>query len=152
MTVPEAAEEVLDLQKQSYKIEAEIIDFHNLPPLKDTIKTLQGCGDTFYGEFLNQALRGAVAIRITDGVLNIHRLMVHPTYFRQGIAVELVRFIENLEATFHTMIVSTGSKNTPAVQFYKKCGFKETKLTKIEEKLFLTTFKKQIKPAKGGGA
>jgi hypothetical protein len=38
---PKLAEDVLKIQIPSYKVEAELIDFYEIPPLKDTIDTLQ---------------------------------------------------------------------------------------------------------------
>lgn len=47
-------EKVLDIQMASYKIEAEIIGFDEIPPLKDTINTLKQCNETFYGYFIDK--------------------------------------------------------------------------------------------------
>ena len=81
----ESTKEVLNIQMLSYKIEAEIIHYYDIPPLKDTIQSLQQCGEVFFGYYLNKELCGVISIKTEDRIIDIHRLMVHPKYFRKGI-------------------------------------------------------------------
>ena len=138
------AEEVLNIQIPSYKVEAEIIDFYEIPPLKDTVETLQQCRETFFGYYISEELCGAISIKVENDVMDIHRLIVHPKYFRKGIAKMLLDFIESHLEDIETIIVSTGSKNTPAVNFYEKNGFSKIGETRVNERLSLTSFKKKI--------
>jgi ribosomal protein S18 acetylase RimI-like enzyme len=139
------AEDVLKIQIPSYMVEAELIDYYEIPPLKDTVDTLQQCGETFYGYYLNDELSGVISIKIGKGIMDIHRLMIHPKHFRKGIARMLLEFIESNEEDFETIIVSTGTKNAPAINFYEKSGFSITEETRVTERLSLTSFKKKIK-------
>ncbi|EWG11269.1 GNAT family N-acetyltransferase [Cytobacillus firmus] len=136
-----AAEQVLGVQLPAYKIEADIIGFPDLPPLKDTANTLQLTGETFLGYFTGEILCGVISIKQEKGVLDIHRLIVHPEYFRMGIAQKLLNFIERMPM-IEKLIVTTGSKNTPAVNFYLKNGFKELDKKEINEALTITAFEK----------
>lgn len=144
ITNPKLAEEVLNIQRLSYKVEAEIIDFYELPPLKDTVEMLQHCGENFFGYYIDDELCGVISIKAEKGIIDIHRLMVHPKHFRKGIAKRLLEFIESSKEGFETLIVSTGSKNKPAVTFYLKNGFSKSGETRVTERLSLTTFKKEI--------
>ncbi|WP_226530240.1 GNAT family N-acetyltransferase [Metabacillus niabensis] len=144
MTNPILAQEVLHIQLLSYKIEAEIIDFYEIPPLKDTVDTLQQCGETFFGYFINEELCGVISITAENGVIDIHRLIVHPKHFRKGMAKMLLKFIESNNKGNETMIVSTGSKNIPAVTFYLQNGFIKAGETKVTDRLSLTSFIKEI--------
>ncbi|OKO94812.1 Protein export cytoplasm protein SecA ATPase RNA helicase [Geobacillus proteiniphilus] len=47
----ETAVKVLHLQPRAYTIEAKIIGSTALPPLHDTIASLQRCGERFFGYF-----------------------------------------------------------------------------------------------------
>lgn len=134
------AKEVFDIQILSYKVEAEII----VPPLKDTFESLQRSGETFFGYYLNEELCGVISFKTAKSVIDIHRLMVHPNHFRKGIAKKLVDFVESNKETFETIIVSTGTKNAPAVDFYFKNGFSKTGEKRVSEYLSLTFFKKEI--------
>ncbi|MEK5482790.1 hypothetical protein [Viridibacillus sp. FSL R5-0888] len=49
------AVDVLNIQIPSYKVEAEIIGSYDIPPLKDTVYTLQHCGETFFGYYERKA-------------------------------------------------------------------------------------------------
>ncbi|MBC5635467.1 GNAT family N-acetyltransferase [Ornithinibacillus sp. BX22] len=136
------AEEVLTLQLASYKVEAEIIGSYEIPPLKDTVSTLQYCGETFFGYYEADKLCGAISFKLDNGEMDIHRLIVHPSHFRRGIAQVLFTFIENAFEV-ETIKVATGSKNTPAIQFYKKNGFQFMNEITVNELLSLSFFQKK---------
>ena len=137
------AEDVLNIQIPSYKVEAEIIGSYEIPPLKDTVYTLQHCGETFFGYYENEELCGVISIQIDDDDVDIHRLIVHPNHFRKGIAQLLLNFIET-NFQIETIKVATGSKNIPAVSFYKKNGFQNIKEVIVNEQLSLTFFEKKL--------
>ncbi|MGO4698032.1 GNAT family N-acetyltransferase [Paenibacillus sp. 2TAB26] len=138
------AEEVLRIQIPSYRVEAELIDFYEIPPLKDTVDTLRNCGETFYGYYINNELCGAIAIMIENNIIDIHRLIIHPNHFRKGIAKQLLQHIESDGVSGSVIVVSTGSKNAPAVNLYKQSGYVETGVIKVEERLSLTSFQKTL--------
>lgn len=138
------AEEVLRIQIPSYRVEAELIDFYEIPPLKDTVDTLRNCGETFYGYYINTELCGAIAIMIENNIIDIHRLIIHPNHFRKGIAKQLLHHIESVGVSGSVIVVSTGSKNAPAINLYKQSGYVETGVVKVEERLSLTSFQKTL--------
>ncbi len=135
---------MLNIQISSYKVEAEIIDYFDIPPLKDTVQSLQQCGETFFGYYLNKEICGVISLKAVGEIIDVHRLMVHPCHFRKGIAQKLLNFIEVQMKDFKVIAVSTGTKNTPAVTFYLKNGFIKTGEIRITEHLSLTSFKKKI--------
>ncbi|MGO4184811.1 GNAT family N-acetyltransferase [Paenibacillus sp. TAF43_2] len=136
------AKEVLRIQLPSYRVEAELIDFYEIPPLKDTVDTLRNCGEIFYGYYINNELCGAIAIMIDNNIIDIHRLIIHPDHFRKGIAKQLLQHIESVGVSGNVIVVSTGSKNAPAVNLYKQSGYVETGFIEVEERLSLTSFQK----------
>lgn len=144
MTDSELAKEVLAIQIPSYKIEAEIIDFYDIPPLNDNVATLQQCGETFFGYYSREELCGVISIKMENGIIDICRLMVHPDHFRKGIAKLLLDFVERDKANFDAITVSTGTRNIPAVSFYLKNGFLKNGEVQVAENVSLTLFKKEI--------
>ena len=50
------AEQVLALQRASYRIEAELIGYDAIPPLIETLAALQQCGEIFYGYWQGEEL------------------------------------------------------------------------------------------------
>ncbi|WP_245153963.1 GNAT family N-acetyltransferase [Jeotgalibacillus proteolyticus] len=138
----EIAEMVLAVQLPAYRVEAAIIGFYDIPPLKDTATTLQQCRETFYGYFLNEELCGVISLKLENEIIDIHRLIVHPNHFKKGIAQKLLTFIEN-EYKTKPLKVSTASKNLPAIRFYEKNGFQKCKELTLSEELSLTFFEKR---------
>ncbi|MFC4403898.1 GNAT family N-acetyltransferase [Gracilibacillus xinjiangensis] len=141
ITAYQTATEVLSVQIASYMVEAEIISYNKLPPLQDTVESLQQCKEIFYGCFINGNLCGAISFKIEDQVLDIHRLMVHPSSFNKGIAQQLLDSVtENNQ--IHKYTVSTGKGNLPATRFYEKNGFSITHERKMNDQLQLVFFEK----------
>jgi ribosomal protein S18 acetylase RimI-like enzyme len=144
ITEPKMANDVLKVQIPSYQVEAKIIDYYDIPPLEDTVETLQACNETFFGYYIHEELCGAIAIKIEKNVIDIHRLIVSPKHFRKGIANSLLAFIENNYQDIKTIIVSTGAKNVPAVNFYLKNGFTKIGEIRVNERLTLASFQKNL--------
>lgn len=140
-----AAAEVLQLQRASYKIEAEYIGTDEIPPLKETFAQLQSCGETFIGCYLHGRLAGAVSYKREQETIDIHRVMIHPDFFRRGIAASLITYIEKTVETEATdIIVSTGAANLPAVRLYEKLGFERKEDLIVGNGLRVASFKKEI--------
>jgi len=137
ITNPDIAKEVLNIQLPAYQIEAKLIGF-------DEIDSLQQCGETFYGYYINGNLCGVISFVIESFVLDIHRLFVDPKYFRKGIAKQLLDHILNVETGFDTVIVKTGNKNIPALRFYQKYGFAQEEDLIINEQLSMAQFSMKI--------
>lgn len=138
------AREVWHIQIPSYQMEAKLIDCYDIPPLQDTIETLQKCGEDFYGYYEHEELCGTISIKVENKLIDIHRLMIHPSHFRKGIAMMLLEHVENVIENAESIIVSTGSKNFPAIHLYERNGFRKTQVTKIYDQLSITSYKKMI--------
>lgn len=134
-------EELLALQKSAYAIEAKLIGFPNLPPLHETVEELQTSGEIFYGYFVDGELAGAISYKIEDKTLDIHRMMVHPNFFRQGIARQLLALVLALPE-IERAIVMTGAANQPAKKLYETFGFVEITQEMVVEGLMIARFEK----------
>ncbi|MDF2066652.1 GNAT family N-acetyltransferase [Bacillus sp. Cr_A10] len=143
ISVRDNAIDVLNIQIPSYMVEAEIIGTNEIPPLRDTVETLQECEEVFFGYYEDGDLCGAISLKIENNVVDIHRLIVHPTHFRKRIAQKLLNFVTN-NYDVKKIKVATGSKNTPAVSFYIKNGFENIKEVTLNENLSLTFFEKKL--------
>ncbi|AJY73946.1 GNAT family N-acetyltransferase [Paenibacillus beijingensis] len=139
----ETARQVLAVQIPAYEVEAELIQFHDLPPLKETIGSLTACGESFYGFFEQGELAGVISYKKEDDTVDIHRLIVHPAYFRRGIAQALLRFVERLEQSAAKFVVATAARNNPAKNLYLKNGFLQVKEQEVAPGLSLSFFEKR---------
>ncbi len=140
----DTAAAVLALQQASYPLEAELIGSYDIPPLQDTAEALQSCGETFIGCFECSELAGMVSYKAEGGVLDIHRLAVHPDYLRRGIGRALLAYLEESADNVERMLVSTGKRNEPAVQLYRKCGFEYLGDITAKEGIVLSRFEKPL--------
>lgn len=134
--------EIIKIQKQAYKIESELINYDDIPPLKDNEITLKNCSEEFYGYYINNELAGIISYKIRNKTLDIHRLAINPKFFRKGISNELLSFIEKKNTDIKRIIVSTGEKNIPAINLYTKNGFNKLENIKLDKSLTITKFEK----------
>jgi ribosomal protein S18 acetylase RimI-like enzyme len=135
---------VLELQLLSYSIEARMINFYDIPPLKDTVESLLSCDELFYGYYAEDRLAGLISYKQIGTLIDIYRLAVHPEFFRKGIADSLVDFVLNINSATNKVIVSTGKGNVPAVKLYLKKGFNKVKDSEIADGIYITEFEKKL--------
>jgi ribosomal protein S18 acetylase RimI-like enzyme len=144
------AEGILNLQRDSYKIEANYIGSDEIPPLKESLSELMESGEEFYGYFDKDELVGVISYKLNSVQIDIYRVMVHPLHFRKGIAENLVRFIENIHCSAKEAIVSTGAKNLPAVKLYEKLGFEKVDEVEVGDGIMIAHFRKELVILEGG--
>lgn len=137
-------EKILDIQKASYLVEAEIIGFYDIPTLKDTIETIKESEETFYGYYIDNILAGIISYKYEEEILDIHRVAIHPNFFRRGIGEKLLNFIQTNQKDVNKIIVTTGKENKPAVNLYVKNGFKKVEDIEIKEGVYLTLLEKRL--------
>jgi ribosomal protein S18 acetylase RimI-like enzyme len=69
-------------------------------------------------------LAAVVEIDTNNNYILIRSLVVHPDFFRQGIAGKLLTFVfETFQSNL--FVVETGLENGPATELYEKFGFVE---------------------------
>ncbi|MBD2868289.1 GNAT family N-acetyltransferase [Paenibacillus arenilitoris] len=143
ITSEAAARQVLAVQLPAYRVEAELIGSDDIPPLKDTAADLMACGEIFYGYYSDGALAGAISYKKDGSVVDIHRMIVHPAFFRRGIAQALLGFVLQRETEAAKFIVATGADNAPARALYAKNGFKLLEEREVAPGLALSFFEKK---------
>jgi ribosomal protein S18 acetylase RimI-like enzyme len=116
--------ELVELQRASYRVEADLIGAETLPPLSETPEQLRACGETFLGALRAGRLLGAVSYKRDGGTVDIHRLVVHPSAFRRGVATDLLDALEAREGDARRLVVGTGAANRPALALYERRGYR----------------------------
>lgn len=134
--------ELFSLQKISYIMEAKLIDYYEIPPLKETFEELLVCGETILGYWEDDELVGALSYTIENEVLTICRMIVHPNHFRKGIAQQLLTAAEEKNAEISIYHVSTGKDNFPAKKLYQKNGYGLIEDIEVEPGFFISNFEK----------
>jgi GNAT superfamily N-acetyltransferase len=119
---PGFARELLRLQHDAYRLEAELVGDDRLPPLQDDDLTLPAWRGRYLVSWRGVELVGAIAWRDLGDRLDIDRLMVDPAAHRQGVGTTLLQAVLD-RADGRPVRVSTGRDNTPAVALYLRHGF-----------------------------
>jgi ribosomal protein S18 acetylase RimI-like enzyme len=137
------AVELFSLQRASYLVEAKLINYYDIPPLKESIYELKNCKESFLGYFEETELVGAVSFTIEGEVVTICRLVIHPDHFRKGIAQRLLEEVENINRRFSVFKVSTGKENLPAKNLYMKNGYHLINDLEVVPGLYISNFEKR---------
>jgi ribosomal protein S18 acetylase RimI-like enzyme len=135
--------ELFELQRASYLVEAKLINFFEIPPLKESLQDLKMCRETFKGYFDGDELAGAISYTIDGHELTICRMVVDPNHFRKGIAQRLLAEVEKNNKEMNVLKVSTGKENTPAKRLYLKNGYKLVSDLEVVSGLFISNFEKR---------
>jgi ribosomal protein S18 acetylase RimI-like enzyme len=136
---------LFELQRASYMVEANIIGFDDIPPLKESFDEFLNCPETFLGYFEGEELAGAVSYTIDRHELTICRMVVSPNHFRKGIAQNLLNSVESNHQGILVFKVSTGKDNDPAKNLYLKNGFRLIEELEVAPNFFISNYEKRMK-------
>ena len=140
----EIAEKIRAVFQVSYKVEAKLLNAVNFPPLQRPLEKYIESNTTFYGYSKDGELAGVVEVDANNNYILIRSLVIHPIFFRQGIAGKLIEFVFD---TFDSnlFVVETGLANGPATALYKKFGFIEVHQWDTDHGIRKVKFEKLIK-------
>lgn len=145
----ETADQVYKLQQIAYTIESQKINFNGIPYLHETLSELMKSPENFYAYFQGDRIAGVFSYLYENKIIDGHRMMVHPDFFRQGIANHLLHFTETLHPEASSFIIQTGFKNEPAKALYLKNNFNITGTIQINPQVQLVSFEKHYSPPNG---
>lgn len=122
----DVAARIQSIMIAAYQIEAELLHARDFPPLRRGASEIQASESAFWGCFMGQELAGVTELEPAGaGKVSIASLVVHPDFFRQGIATRLIRHVLGCHPSAG-LTVSTGALNEPALRLYRKLGFQES--------------------------
>lgn len=118
------ANEILNLQKSAFKIEAELYNNYDISPMKETIeeiiKSFINC--IFLKAVEKEKIIGTVRAFEKDGTCYIGRLAVSKEMQNRGIGTLLMKEIEKYFKTKRFELF-TGAKSEKNIRLYKKLGY-----------------------------
>lgn len=118
---PFFAAALLDLQRTAFEIEARFMGTRDIPPLNQDRDGLTGFRGSWVVAWDSTTLLGAAAWRVAD-VVEIEKVMVHPSAHRRGVASALMSQVID-RAGGRDIVVTTGRDNPPGIAMYTKHGF-----------------------------
>lgn len=117
--VRQRADELVELQRSAYQVEADLIGDTRIPQLTESAQELIDADLNWIICLADHRIIGAVAYsRLDEHTLDIERLIVSPDHHRQGIGRELIHHLPP-----GAKVVSTGRENRPARSLYENLGF-----------------------------
>lgn len=124
-TRPETAAAIHAVMMAAYQIEAALLGVASFAPLQQTPAQIAAARAAFYGIWLESDLIAVAEIESAGPARrHIGTLVVHPAYFRRGLATALLRHIFQTYPDVD-FTVSTGRDNQPAMRLYAAHGFRE---------------------------
>jgi ribosomal protein S18 acetylase RimI-like enzyme len=140
---PDTLADIVRVQRASYRVEAELIGFDGLPPLRETPEELAAVPESFLGAFEDGRLLGAVAFQRHRTWVDIYRLVVDPAAFRRGIATRLLDALDDLHPDAAWTTVATGERNAPAIALYERRGFDAVGRTAVAPGIRIVRFERR---------
>ena len=139
-------EEILVLQKLAYRSEAEIYNDFNIPPLVQTLESIEKDFENqyFLKAVMDGKIIGSVRAYTKEGTCYIGRLIVHPDFQNRGIGTDLMNEIERIFNTCRRFELFTGDKSERNLYFYQKLGYKIFKKAKITDQTMVVYLEKKI--------
>jgi ribosomal protein S18 acetylase RimI-like enzyme len=128
----ETANRIHDLFQCSYQVEAGLIGASGFPPLERSAWEVQTARSRFLGQWIGSELAAVLEYRGDETHLSIDSLVVHPQYFRRGIASRILRALLE-QVDWQTADVETAAGNAPAIALYEKFGFYQSRLWTAED-------------------
>ena len=140
------AEEILALQKLAYRSEAEIYNDFNIPPMVQTLESIEKDfeNQVFLKALINGRIIGSVRAYSKEGICYIGRLVVHPDFQNQGIGTKLMNEIEKIFGTCQRFELFTGDKSERNLYLYQKLGYKLFKTANITDQTTIVYLEKKI--------
>jgi ribosomal protein S18 acetylase RimI-like enzyme len=136
--------EVLALQKQAYQSEAELYSDFSIPPLTQTLESLES--EFEQGLVLvaveDGGILGSVRATLKNGICHIGKLIVHPSSQGRGIGTQLMNNIENNFADAAAFEVFTGMRSEGNLRLYRRLGYRDSDKKFINENLSLIFLRK----------
>jgi ribosomal protein S18 acetylase RimI-like enzyme len=119
---------ILALQKLAYRSEALLYDDWTLPPLVQTLDSLEAelAQSVALAARADGALVGSVRARVTGDVCHIGRLVVHPDWQGRGLGTALMQHVERECAQTRRFQLFTGSRSTGNIRLYERLGYRRT--------------------------
>ncbi|MDI5907137.1 MULTISPECIES: GNAT family N-acetyltransferase [Streptomyces] len=130
--------------RQAYAIEADLIGFHGIPALRESLQAMQAQPLHWLGATTDGGQIVAFVawqhLPEEDGI-DIARLCVDPAWIRRGLASRLLSHLTTSLAPHGHVLVSTDADNLPAIALYERHGFSRVGTTEPAPNLRMAQFR-----------
>jgi ribosomal protein S18 acetylase RimI-like enzyme len=125
LAAPDDLEAILGLQKLAFRSEAELYNDFSIPPLTQTLESIQAefCRKTFLKACAADVIVGSVRGFQKSSVCYVERLIVHPACQGRGIGKALMHALEDRFPDARRYELFTGHKSERNIHLYQKLGY-----------------------------
>ncbi|MDF2921643.1 MAG: putative acetyltransferase [Paenibacillaceae bacterium] len=133
----EDLENILALQYQSFRSEAEIYNDFSIKPLKQTLADIEEEWNRmiFLKAEIDGQIVGSVRAYEQEGTCYISKLIVHPSFQNRRIGTSLMNNMEQEFGSCKRYEIFTGHRSIKNLYLYKKLGYKDFKTIEVNDKL-----------------
>ena len=121
--VPAVAEQIVDVQRAGYQVEARLTGYDGMPGLHQDAAAVAALDLQVLGALDDGRLVGLLGYTRHGALVDVDRLAVHPEQFRRGIGTALLGDLHRREADARRFEVMTSTGNTPAISLYLQAGY-----------------------------
>ena len=138
------AAEILALQKLAYQSEAAIWNDYMIPPLTQTLESLQAqfADHIILKAVENGEMIGSVRGKQENDTCYIGRIIIHPDRQNRGIGTQLMAAIEAAFPTASRFELFTGQKSERNLYLYQKLGYRIFKEEPLNERVIIVYLEK----------
>jgi ribosomal protein S18 acetylase RimI-like enzyme len=143
----EDAQPIWELQRCAYQTEAVLYNDYSIPPLVETLETLQSLFSQIciLKAVVDSRIVGAVRASLKSGTCYVGRLIVHPDYRRRGIGSDLLRAIEAAHPAAERFELFTGHKSVDNLRLYERLGYRPFRREPVNDGLTMVFLEKLIR-------
>lgn len=140
------AARVVEIQRAAYAVEADLIGYDAIPPLRETVAdVLERSQLEWIGAFVGETLVGIVAWTGDGDAVDIDRLAVDPAFARRGYGRRMLEALPDAPLT----TVSTGAANGPARALYEVLQYSVVDQIELDGGVLMVRYEKVSAPSAG---
>ncbi|MFV0332287.1 MAG: GNAT family N-acetyltransferase [Dysgonomonas sp.] len=118
--------EILQLQKQAFKTEAELHGNYDIEPLKQTYDSILSDFSThsFLKGIYENKIIGSIKYRSVNDATWVGKLIVSPDFRRQGLGKRLLLEVEKINPETSKFQLFTAASSIQNIRLYESIGYK----------------------------
>jgi GNAT superfamily N-acetyltransferase len=118
--------EILKVQKEAFRSEAELYQNFNIQPLTQTLSEMvEECREkVVLKAVINGKIVGSIRANIHKNGCWVNKLVVLPDFQKKGIGEKLLREIEFFFPDAGKFTLATGARSQTNIRLYEKVGYK----------------------------